>query len=446
MADSRRYKIITLGCKVNQGESDAIGGGLEKAGWQPAVLGEPADLCIVNTCTVTGRASMQSRQAVRQAIRAYPEARMIVTGCYAQTEPGSLAGIEGVDCVVGHSHKHEILDRIADENNARFTLIADVGRERIFRPFPEGLSGNRSRPFLKIQDGCDAFCTYCIVPYARGRSRSMAVPDVLAHLERLNQTGYQEVVIAGIHLGAYGQDLTPSTDLTRLLSQIQCLEFTGRIRISSVEPHELTHDIIRIAAESDRFCRHFHIPLQSGDDEVLKRMRRPYTRKYFRDLAEEILCRMPDAAVGVDVLLGFPGESAEGFENTCKLIQELPAAYLHVFPFSAREGTPASTFPDPVPADLIKERCRRVREIGAVKRKIFYENTLGRTVQVLIESRRDNKTGHLKGLGSNYLKVLAEGPDTLKNTLQSVIIEKILPQAAAAFGRIKSGLTIPQQK
>lgn len=418
----KKFHITTLGCKVNQCESEALGRQLTERGGRPAGLGETADLCVINTCTVTARAAMQSRQAVRRAIRENPDARIVVTGCYSQTEPEAIRRIDGVDQVVGCRAREFIQEMLRSSPEARFDR--DLSDDR-FSPLTVGVANERTRPFLKIQDGCNAFCTYCIVPHARGRSRSMPVETVLANLVELKDAGYYETVLTGIHLGAYGQDLSPPVVLSGLLDRIQALSAPHRIRLSSIEPRELTDGIIHRVAVNNIFCRHFHIPLQSGDDGILRRMRRPYTSAFFRDLVLKIIDRIPDAAIGVDTLLGFPGETERAFENTLALIDALPVAYLHVFPFSARPGTPAVEYTDQLPPDIIKVRCRRMRGLGVEKRARFYRRHIGRTVDLLVENKRDRTTGRLKGVTSNYISVLVDGGDDLKNRLIRVRINRV---------------------
>ena len=422
----KKFRIITLGCKVNQAESEAIASRLAGPDWQPADSPEEADLCLINTCTVTRKAALQSRQAVRQAIHASPQACIAVTGCYAETDPQALLNIKGLDCIVNQAGKPslpEIIRASGIVKSDRPTLLGSPGEAS--RPpdvLPSGTPAGRTRPFLKIQDGCDAFCTYCIVPYARGRSRSTPLPAVLAGMEHLAAQGFHEVVLTGIHIGIYGRDLDPPSSLLELLQRIAALKAPVRVRLSSIEPLELTHEIVALLAASDRFCRHFHIPLQSGDRNILKRMGRPYSPEVFSALVRKIRRLLPDAAIGVDVLAGFPGETEAAFENTFQLIQALPVSYLHVFPFSARPGTAAQAFPDHVPLEEIKQRCTRLRQLGSRKRLAFHHSFLSQHVQVLTESRRDPKTGLLKGVSSNYLPVLVEGGDELRNRLVSVRI------------------------
>jgi threonylcarbamoyladenosine tRNA methylthiotransferase MtaB len=422
------FRITTLGCKVNQYESDAIAQRLKDLGCAPAGAEDPADLCIINTCTVTQKASMQSRQAVRQFIRSNPQAQIVVTGCYAQTEPDELKKIDGVHHIIGHGDKHNIPDIVLSQGHglpSPSLILRNISHERHFKQTPVTAFGNRTRPFLKIQDGCDTFCTYCIVPYARGRSRSMPLENVLKHIHCLKQAGFHEVVLTGVHLGAYGLDLSPQTSLTDLLEHIRESNAMDRVRLSSIEPHELNQDIIELVTKTEIFCDHFHIPLQSGDDRILERMHRPYTNSFFRDLIVKIKDQMPDTAIGVDILIGFPGETEKAFETTYSLIEKLPITYLHVFPFSPRPGTPAGKYPQKVPTKTIKARCEKMRQLGNEKRRIFYEAFMGKTVEVLIESKRDKATGLLKGITSNYIPVHVVGKDDLFNTLVQVNIEKI---------------------
>lgn len=431
----KKLLIKTLGCKVNQCESESICNALLESG-QGFTCHESgdADVVIVNTCTVTGKAAMQSRQAVRQAIRANPGARIVVTGCHAQMAPDEISGIEGVDLVVGNRDKHEIANQILSglaTTGSRIASVAcpDVAGVDRFEMLPGIAKGSRTRPFIKIQDGCNAFCTYCIVPHARGRSRSLPMEQVLAQVKSIAELGYREIVLTGIHIGCYGQDLRPEASFYDLLRRIQQDGAIDRVRVSSIEPAELSDPIIDLAVTDGpmpgRLCRHFHIPLQSGDDGILKRMHRPYGRDDFRILVHKIVERATDAAIGVDTLIGFPGETDAAFDQTYDLIASLPVAYLHVFPFSPRKGTPAYFYENQVPAQTIKDRCQRMRYLGAQKRRSFYERHIGRTVTVLVEETRDKKDGRLKGLTDNYIPVLLAGSDELANTFRQVEIQGI---------------------
>jgi threonylcarbamoyladenosine tRNA methylthiotransferase MtaB len=423
-----KFKITTLGCKVNQAESEAIAQNFLSSKWLTAGDMEKADICIINTCAVTKKAAMQSRQAVRRAIRANPSANIVVTGCYAQTAPQEIESIEGVNYIIGHGEKHNIGRMICKTGErARGHAISiggDIHKNHPFASMSTANAAPRTRPSLKIQDGCDAFCTYCIVPHARGRSRSMPLEEVLTKIEKLAKAGYREVVLTGIHLGVYGHDLSPNTNLATAMERITELWPIDRIRLSSIEPHEITEKIIDQVEKSGIFCRHFHIPLQSGDPQILESMGRLYSPEFFYELINKIHQIMPDAAIGVDTLIGFPGESNSAFENTYNLIKKLPINYLHVFPFSARPGTKAADLPDKVDDSIIKERCERLRNLGNDKRKEFYQRFIGQVLPILVETNREASTNFLKGISSNYVPVLIDAGDNLKNKIVDVKIEK----------------------
>ncbi len=427
--DSKKFKITTLGCKVNQSESESIAGQLADADMIQVGADEQADIFIINTCTVTGKASMQSRQVVRQAIRSNPKADIVVTGCYAQTAPEEIRQIEGINTIVGHGEKHRIAEMVCSNNCRRCESPESVRREQRFQQLPAVGIGNRARPLLKIQDGCSAFCTYCIVPSARGPSRSLPVEAAVEGITQLKSAGYQEVVLTGIHLGCYGHDLNPPSDLLSLLERIRNTRTIDRIRLSSIEPREISTEMIRFVAQSDsktaRICPHFHIPLQSGDNDILRKMHRPYTREFFKDLVWEIHRHVPDAALGVDVLIGFPGETEGAFKRTYSLIQELPVTYLHVFPFSPRKGTAAYSYPNQVSAAVVQQRCRKIRQLGNIKKSEFYNKFVNKTLEVLIESNSAYADGYVKGTSSNYIPVLVQGDPTLINSIIQVKVQKV---------------------
>jgi threonylcarbamoyladenosine tRNA methylthiotransferase MtaB len=430
------YNINTLGCKVNQFESEAIGQFLEESEWRVTAMDEEADVVIINTCTVTQKASMQSRQAIRQAIRSNPNARIVVTGCYAQNGLEELKQIKGIHDIIGSALKHRIpqaiLSSIGNQKpDSPLVIVPDISGEQVFKQTMVEISGNRTRPFLKIQDGCNAFCTYCIVPYTRGRSRSMPALDVLKKIKLFAAAGFREIVLTGIHLGCYGKDFSNRTNrLYKLLKSIEDKSTIKRVRVSSIEPQELTNKIIELVGSSSRLCHHFHIPLQSGDDTVLTKMKRPYTSERFRNLVSFIHGKMPEASIGADILIGFPGETQEAFQNTYHLIEELPVSYLHVFPYSPRQGTPAALYPNQVSQSIIKERCKKMRELGVQKKNLFLQKFIGKTVEVLVEETRDKKTDFLKGVTSNYITVLFEGSDTLKNKIINVQIKEKINENA----------------
>ncbi|MDJ0720031.1 MAG: tRNA (N(6)-L-threonylcarbamoyladenosine(37)-C(2))-methylthiotransferase MtaB [Desulfobacterales bacterium] len=431
-----KFLITTLGCKVNQFESDAIAQALESHGWRRAAPDDQAEVCIVNTCTVTGKASMQSRQLIRQFRRRAPDARIIVTGCYAQTAPEEIEKIGGVDDIIGHFDKSEIPRLIVASlaNTPRQTRrrVRNIRTAERFSLPPAPAYGQRTRPYLKIQDGCNRFCTYCIVPHARGPSRSMPFETVLACLADLDRNGYREAVLTGIHLGAYGQDLDPPTSLNDLLHAIELRRPLHRLRLSSIEPDEVDSALVDHLAASHLICPHLHLPLQSGDDRILARMHRPYSRADFARTVARINTAVPRCAIGADILVGFPGEDQAAFERTFELVADLPLAYLHVFPFSPRPGTPAYHFPDRVPDATVKQRTADLRALGHEKKRAFVQTGMTSFHEVLVENKRDRRTGWLKGLTANYIPTLIEGDDRLMNRIVTIEPQEVLPD-----GRLK---------
>ncbi len=424
----KRFTITTLGCKVNQCESSALGGLLERSGYRPGSKDDQTDLIVINTCTVTAKAAMQSRQAIRQAIRNHPDAKVVVTGCYAQTAPDDIKAIDGIEYIVGHADKMAIarvIEKIATASDGPALVHQNIGQVRCFDPMPSVAPESRTRAFLKIQDGCNAFCTYCIVPHARGRSRSMPVADALIHLHHLAQAQFKEVVLTGIHLGAYGKDLSPKSSLYDLLSSIKQRNEVQRLRLSSIEPTEVEEDLVALTADpGSPLCPHFHIPLQSGDDSILKRMGRPYTRDQYVETILNIRHALSHGAIGVDVLVGFPGENDSAFNQTFSLIEALDITYLHVFPFSPRKGTPAAELKDKVPDRVVKERCRHLRQLGEEKKACFYRSNIDREVKVLIENC-DEKTGQSKGMSENYIPVFLPNTQAEENSIVTARIQKV---------------------
>jgi threonylcarbamoyladenosine tRNA methylthiotransferase MtaB len=400
--------IATLGCKVNQFESEALMSALEQRGYGLVPFGEGADITIINTCTVTHRADFQSRQMVRRAFRSNPKSLIIVTGCYSQVEPEAIARIEGVKYLLGNREKDLIPDLLPMMQKGELSRIqvADIQQETRFSDTPLSSFHYHTRAFLKIQDGCDARCSYCIVPHARGRGRSLPQERALEHLKVLKERGFKEVVLTGIHIGSYGLDLSPPFSLEKLLRRIEEEETSHRIRLSSIEPLDFSADLIAFLSQSAKFCPHLHIPIQSGDDEILKKMNRNYNRSLLSDLIQELHQRIPKLSIGADVIVGFPGETDEKFKQTYELIQSLPLSYLHIFPFSKRKGTPASQFPQQVDEGEIKKRAEEMRELGEQKRQAFYRQFLGQELNVLVEDRREKESGRWKGLSRNYIPVL----------------------------------------
>lgn len=400
--------LATLGCKVNQYESAGMAETLRENGYSPVSFDGAADIYIINTCTVTGRADFQSRQLIRRAARHNPQAAILVTGCYAQVLPEEIALLPGVTMVAGNVEKGDILGLFREmAAGVKKNVQSDIRRVTEFFTPATGAFAGRTRAFLKIQDGCDCFCSYCIVPYARGKSRSLAGKEVLKRIQAIGQAGHRELVLTGINLGAYGRDLQPACDLPGLLRQVAEIKQLPRLRLSSLEPLEITDALLEFMRDKEIFCRHLHIPLQSGDDGILAAMGRVYDGAFFRGLAHKILTYLPEAAIGVDVMVGFPGEGEAEFAHTRQLVEELPLAYLHVFSYSPRPGTPAAARNDQVGVADKKRRGGVMRQLGMEKRAAFACQFLGREMTVLLESKRDRETGWTQGFSNNYIPVVA---------------------------------------
>ncbi len=413
--------IVTLGCKTNQFESAAMAEQLRQAGFRQVAFEAGAELVIVNTCTVTAATDTQSRKLIRRARRFNPQARIVVTGCYAQIDPQQLNRLPGVSLVIGNQEKGKLLECLADNSEAGQIRVADIRNSQVVEPLSLTGFEQRSRAFVQIQNGCDAFCSYCIIPYARGRSRSVLTADIISQIEKLTANGYPEIVLTGIHIGHYGQDLKPQTDLLTLLKRIEQSGFSGRLRLGSVEPTELPEDLYKYVIESNWICPHFHIPLQAGDDEVLQRMNRHYSTGFFASLLDNIHRLSPDAAIGLDVITGFPGESDAQFERTCRFLEHLPFSHLHVFPFSKRAGTPAAEMTGQLSAALIKERAAMLREIGVQKQQNYLDRFIHAQLELVLEGGEVD--GLRKGLSQNYLPVRIPADSAQPGELCSVAID-----------------------
>lgn len=413
----KRVAITTLGCKTNQYESAAMIEQLERSGYSVVPFDEPADICIINSCTVTARTDAETRRLIRRARRLNPLARIVATGCYAQVAPGDLERMPELDGVLGNREKQDISLLLESTDH----LVSDISVERESQPLKLTSFAEHTRAFLQAQNGCNSFCSYCIVPYARGRSRSVKVEEVLEGVRDLAGNGYQEVVLTGIHLGAYGLDLTPATSLTGLVKRIDREQIVPRLRIGSVEPNEVSDELLDLMSSSRSICPHLHLPLQSGCDTVLERMGRRYSARFFRELIARVTDALPDAFIGADLIAGFPGESEAEFKETLDLLERLPLSDLHVFPYSSRPGTKAAGMSGQLPAQTIKERAAILRKVAGLKKREFMERFIGREQEVLVQGY-NRKTSECNGLASNYLSIRFAGKPEMINRLLTVRI------------------------
>ncbi len=427
--------IKTLGCKLNQFESEQMREQLEALGYCIVPFEAAADLYVINSCTVTTRTARDCRRLCRRTKRLNPESVLLVTGCYAQIAPRQLEQIAATDIVIANAARGRLAQFVpsadAPLTTDRLPPYAETG------PMIRTMSGH-TRAFVKVQEGCDAHCAYCIIPLARGPSRSVPADDVIKQVNLLVAAGYPEIVLIGTHLGKYGADLDEDTDLSGLVRKLCELPDLPRLRLSSVEPREITDGLIelvaaggrRLEADSSRsgwgkLCRHWHIPMQSGCDEILQRMNRPYDTPFYRSLIEKIKLTQPDTAIGADVIVGFPGETDERFEQTRAFVESLPLTYLHVFTYSARPGTAAARMPDQVPGQIRKERNHILRAISERKRAAFANNMVGKQLEVVIEQFTEASDNELSAITDNYLRAEVAGSPELIGSVARIHVTKI---------------------
>ncbi len=420
----KRVAIISLGCKVNQYEAAAFRAGFETAGLEVVEGKGPADLVVINSCAVTSAAAAQSRQAIRRAIRDNPEAEVVLTGCQielAGREFASQSELQGRTLtMVGNRCKDQLVQAaLAAVPGKQCLIFGDIAGARKIASLPVQSFARRSRALLRIQDGCESFCSYCIVPYTRGPNRSLPIAEAIAQAEVLAAAGHREIVLTGIHLGTYGMDLTENTDFRILLDQLSRATPKTSYRISSLEPTEISDALLTLIAERDNIHHHLHIPLQSGEDKILARMNRRYSTTQFRQVINRCKTVLPDAGIGIDIMAGFPGESEEQFTSSYDFIASLECSYLHAFPYSTRPGTAAALYPDQLKKTIKERRVRQLRQLSKTKRRQFHQSQLGRSHPVLGEGRRDND-GLLHGFTGNYIPVHFPGPDSRLNTISQV--------------------------
>ncbi len=429
---NKKIAITTLGCKINQFESAAMTQALEQQGYSFVPFTEKADIYVINSCTVTAKTDAESRRLIRRAARMNPEARVVVTGCYAQMAGDDLLKLPGVNLILGNTEKKDIVGFIEGLKDEPQAVVSDISKERSKERTPLESFAEHTRAFLQVQNGCDARCAYCIVPYARGASRSVAPPEALEGMAAFAAKGFREIVLTGIHLGAYGLDLEPPTDLLGLMKLAEEQGVVQRLRVGSVEPTEVPAEMIEFMSVSKIVCPHLHLPLQSGSDGVLARMNRGYDTKLFRSVVDALAAAIPDVCIGSDVIAGFPGETDQEFAETFAFIESLPLAYLHVFPFSQRPGTPAATMAAQVQPKVIKERAEALRLLSERKKAEYAARFVGRELQVLVQ--KDD--GGRKGLARNYLTVQIDGSEEMVN--REVNVEITGTKGGELTGRIKA--------
>ncbi|MBR0289387.1 MAG: MiaB/RimO family radical SAM methylthiotransferase [Selenomonadaceae bacterium] len=460
----KKVFFLTLGCKVNQYETEAMQKLFEAAGWEVAEEISEAQVVVVNTCTVTAVSSQKSRQMIRRAAAATPvvsekwlairdnDARnpnhqplttnhcrrhrvLAVVGCYAQSEPEEISKIDGVDVIIGTKDRIRIVELVEKamrnenaisnaqcvmRNGKPLSFVGSVDDIREFEELPH--SPHRTRAFLKIEDGCNNFCAYCIIPYVRGRIRSRNLESIRAECLELKATGFKEIVLTGIHIGAYGRDFGNKINLVDAIKTVLDAANPLRLRLGSIESAEMSDELIDLIKNDSRICNHVHLPLQSGSDEILKAMRRPYTTKNFSELTARLVKEIPEISIGTDLIVGFPGETEENFSETLEFIQAQPFSKIHVFPYSARLGTVAATMPNQIPPQIKKSRASQALEISRAKAENFSKRLIGKTVEIIAETSTD---GIVDGLTKNYVRVYAPDKNIPLGEVIKVKVEKI---------------------
>ncbi|MGB3453406.1 MAG: tRNA (N(6)-L-threonylcarbamoyladenosine(37)-C(2))-methylthiotransferase MtaB [Moheibacter sp.] len=413
----------TLGCKLNFAETSTIARNLTGNGYKRVEFDQPSDVYVINTCSVTANADKECKAIVKNALNANPNGFVVVIGCYAQLKPHEIAEMEGVDLVLGATEKFNIIDYLDDLNKQSDAIVHSCEIDDANFYVGSYSLGDRTRAFMKVQDGCDYKCTYCTIPKARGISRSDTVENIVKNAYEIGDKGIREIVLTGVNVGDYGKgefgNKKHDHTFLELINELDKVENIERFRISSIEPNLLKNEVIEFVAHSDRFVPHFHIPLQSGSDEVLKMMKRRYLSGLYHDRVEKIKELMPDCCIGVDVIVGFPGETDEHFLETYDFLNNLPISYLHVFTYSERPGTEAAEFDRVVPKEVRKKRNKMLRILSEKKRMAFYRTQLGKTHRVIWES--DNKNGKMHGFTENYVKVETDFDESLIN--QSELVE-----------------------
>jgi len=415
-----RVAFHTLGCKVNQYETEAMAELFEKSGYEIVSENEIADVYVINTCTVTNLGDRKSRQFIRRAKNKNPQAVIAVVGCYAQTSPDEVMSIEEVDIVIGTKDRNRIVElcQQVKESRQKINIVTDIMKQREFEEMKiENIEG-KTRAFLKIQEGCNQFCSYCIIPYARGPIRSRKLDDILSEVEKLAKNGFKEVVLTGIHVASYGKDIG-EIRLIDVLEKVHNVSGIERIRLSSIEPTIMTEDFLERLIRLPKVCDHFHLSLQSGSDSVLKRMNRKYTTEEYRKIVQLIRKHMPNVGITTDIIVGFPGETEEEFKETCDFVDEIGFSRIHVFPYSPRKGTPAAKYKSQISSDVKHRRTKELIKIGEMNTFKFNSKFIGATLNVLFEEQSKDKVDLIEGYTTNYIRVVAKG--------KSILVGEILP-------------------
>lgn len=417
MNSNKKVALYTLGCKLNFSETSSIARMFEEEGFARVDFDDTPDVFVINTCSVTENADKKCKQLVNKALKVNPAAFIAIIGCYAQLKPQEIATIYGVDLVLGASEKFKIIEHLTKIKKKETAQIFASKIKEVNQFIPSFSQGDRTRSFLKIQDGCDYFCSFCTIPLARGKSRNNSIAETLKVAQKIAATNVKEVVLTGVNIGDFGQGKTDE-NFHQLVVELNKIEKINRFRISSIEPNLLTNETIDFVAQSNKFMPHFHVPLQSGSNKLLKMMRRKYEKSLFADRVHRIKEKMNDACIGVDVIVGFPGETNDDFLETYQFLNELPVSYLHVFTYSERQNTTAIKLENPVAKEIRSDRSKMLHILSEKKKRFFCEQHLNKTFNVLLETEQHN--GYLNGFTENYIKVKVPYKKNLENTIQSV--------------------------
>lgn len=414
---TKKVALHTLGCRLNSSETGAITQGFKDRGYDIVDFGESADVIFINTCTVTDAADSTCRNLIRKAHASSPEGKIVVAGCYAQMEPEKIAGMQGVDLVLGNSEKYKVFDYLDEEGENQI----HVDKSWDFHGAATTTADSRTRAFLKIQDGCNYVCSFCIIPFARGRSRAISIKDAVIEAQKLVKNGFKEIVLTGVNIGEYEQN--SGEKLHDLVANLLAIDGLERFRLSSVEPNTITDELIDVLKSSPKVMDHFHIPMQSGDDEILSAMKRKYTVNDYKKVIYKLMAAFPNAGIGADIIVGFPGETKEQFERTFNLTRELPLTHFHVFPYSKRKNTAAAKMENHIHHGEKKQRVKSLLMFGDAKLNLFSEDQIGKKTKVLFEQR--NKYGLFEGYSSNYVRVQVQTDLDLTNEICEVYLSGI---------------------